>query len=95
MRIRNINGTSDNSCRCESWLKHWERYSGQRTNYCQANGCLKTDVVGAHVQKENSTDNNWYIYPLCNAHNQRASSSLEVRDSYNLVSANVSQTCGR
>ena len=94
MRIRNINGTSGNSCGCGSWLKHWERFSGQRTEFCQAKGCLNGDIVGAHVQKEASTDNGWYIYPLCNAHNQRTSTSLEVSDNYHLVSANVAQTCG-
>ncbi len=25
MKIKNINGTSDNTCTCGSWLKHWEK----------------------------------------------------------------------
>lgn len=92
MKIKNINGTSQNKCVCGSWLSHWEKYSGQKTTYCIEKSCTKTDLVGAHVQKANSTDNNWYILPLCKAHNQ-ATSELEVSDLYKLVSANKKLTC--
>ena len=51
--------------------------------------------MGAHVQKGGtSTDQKWYIYPLCKAHNQQTG-ELEVSDSYRLVSANKSETCGK
>ena len=30
-----------------------------------------SDLVGAHVQKANSSDKSWYITPLCKACNQR------------------------
>ena len=94
MKIKNINGTSDNICKCNSWISHWKKFSGQTTDYCQANGCVKTDLVGAHVQKGGgSTDQNWYIYPLCNAHNQ-STGELDVSNSFILVSANVKETCG-
>ncbi len=92
MKLKNINGTSDTTCSCGSWLKHWQKFSGQTTDYCQVNGCTKKDVVGAHVQKANSSDNKWYIYPLCNTHNQ-ATGELDVSDSYTLVSANKKETC--
>lgn len=94
MQITNINGTADNQCTCGSWLKHWEKYSGQTTDYCQANGCLNKDIVGAHVQLANSIDKKWYIYPLCNKHNMHTG-ILEVSNSYKLVSANKSETCGK
>lgn len=95
MKVKNINGTSDNTCKCDSWLKHWETYSKQTTSKCQAKDCDNTDVVGAHVQKGgNSTDKSWFIYPLCNKHNKH-SGELEVNSSYELVSANVSETCGK
>jgi len=52
MKIRNINGTSQTTCKCGSWLKHWENFSGQvKPSYCPASGCLRTDLLGAHVQK--------------------------------------------
>ena len=39
-------------------------------------------------------DTKRYIYPLCTMHN-RSSLSLEVSDSYKLVSANTAETCER
>lgn len=94
MKIKNINGTSQTTCVCGSWLNHWGNFSGQTVTYCPASGCLNTDMVGAHVQKANSSDEKWYIYPLCNAHNQ-STATLEVSDSYKLVSANKKETCER
>ena len=92
MKIKNINGTSQTTCACGSWLKHWEKFSGQSVIYCPATSCLQKDLVGAHVQKSDSPDNKWYIFPLCSAHNQ-STGVLEVSDSYNLVSANKKETC--
>lgn len=93
MKIRNINGTSDTKCRCGSWLAHWKKFSGQYIEYCQANGCIKKDLVGAHVQEgDGSTDQKWYIYPLCVDHNSY-NGELDVSDSYELVSANKKETC--
>lgn len=95
MRIRNINGTSQNVCKCGSWLRHWERFSGQKVpSYCPVPNCYESELVGAHVQKESQTDNNWYIFPLCKKHNAAAEKFLEVSGSYALVSANISKTCG-
>lgn len=95
MKIKNINGTTDNACKCGSWLKHWEKFSNQSTGFCQAEQCTRTDVVGAHVQKGgSSSDQKWYIYPLCKEHNQYKD-ELEVSDTYKLVSANVNETCGQ
>ncbi len=94
MKVNNIDGTSDNSCNCGSWLDHWENYSGQSMpTYCSEKNCTKKPEVGAHVQKDSSYDKDWYIIPLCSGHNKKAT-SLEVVDSVVLVSANKSQTCG-
>jgi len=97
MKIKNINGTSQTTCACGSWLKHWEKFSGQSVpKYCPVitnhPGCTKKDLAGAHVRKYASSDEKWYIYPLCNAHNQ-STGVLEVSDSYKLVSANKKETC--
>jgi hypothetical protein len=51
-------------------------------------------VVGALVQKDSNTDNNWYIIPVCNKHNKEAA-IIEIYPGTNLVSANVSKTCGK
>jgi len=96
MKIKNINGTSDNTCKCSSWLNHWEKFSGQAIpTYCPEKACTQKPEVGAHVQKDSSTDNNWYIVPLCKKHNGETGKSLEISDSIKLASANVSNTCGK
>ncbi len=96
MRVKNINGTSDNTCKCGSWLEHWKKFSSQTlSSYCSEVKCTKKPEVGAHVQKDNSTDTNWYIVPFCNTHNGETGKSLDIVDSVKLVSANVSETCGR
>lgn len=93
IKVRNINGTSDYKCKCGSWLDHWKNYSRQEIpTYCSEATCTGKDLVGAHVQKDSFFDNNWYIIPLCNKHNQ-SSSSLSVVDSTTFVSANRSETC--
>jgi len=94
MKVTNINGTSDNTCKCGSWLAHWKKFSGQSITFCPVENCLEKDLVGAHVQKDSTTDHNWYILPLCKTHNAKGK-SLTVSDSYKLVSANVSETCGK
>lgn len=96
MKVTNINGTSQNTCKCGSWLQHWKNFSGQSLpSYCPEEKCTRKPEVGAHVQKANSLDNNWYIIPLCTTHNAMHGSSITVSDSVKLVSANVSETCGK
>jgi hypothetical protein len=45
-KIKNINGTSDNDCSCGSWMKHWEKFSGQTTQFCTEKSCIGKDLVG-------------------------------------------------
>ena len=95
VKITNINGTSDTACKCGSWLNHWKNFSGQIIpTFCPIYLCYNKELVGAHVQKANSTDNNWYIVPLCNEHN-RSKSDLEISTDIKLVSANKKETCER
>jgi hypothetical protein len=95
MKLNNINGTSDLSCKCYSWFEHWKRFSGQTVEYCPVESCLtKNDLVGAHVQKDSYLDTDWYIAPLCKKHNAETGKSLNVPDWLKLASANVSKTCG-
>jgi len=95
MKVRNINGTSDNTCKCVSWLNHWKKYGGTSQNpFCACSTCYSSAEVGAHVQKDNALDQAWYIIPLCQKHNLKAE-SLMIGDSTTLVSANVNKTCGK
>ncbi len=96
MKVKNINGTSTNICKCGSWLDHWKKFSGESLpTYCPEVKCIQKPEVGAHVQKDSSADTNWYIIPLCRTHNGETGKSLDVSDATKLVSANVSQTCGK
>ena len=92
MRVKNINGTSQNVCKCGSWLQHWRNYSGQQATICRASGCSRSDLAGAHVQKDVNYDNNWYIVPFCIMHN-RSTYSVELVYGTALVSANKKLTC--
>ena len=96
MKVNNINGTGPNTCKCGSWLDHWKKFSGQSLPaYCPEVNCTQKPEVGAHVQKDSHYDTNWYIVPLCKACNGKTGKSLEISDSVKLVSANVSETCGK
>jgi hypothetical protein len=93
MKVNHINGTSGNTCKCGSWLRHWRKHGGSLPqSYCAEKSCMKTQEVGAHVQKD--SDSSWYIVPLCQGHNAQTGSSIELMDGTTLVRANVSLTCG-
>ncbi len=94
MKVKNIKGTSDNTCNCDSWLDHWKYFGGGALpSSCSNINCNSKPEVGAHIQKENSYDTNWYIIPLCSGCNQ-LSEALEV-GSVILVSANTKETCAK
>ncbi len=84
---------SRESCTCGSWLKHWERFSEQTTQYCQVIGCLNRDVVGALVQIAGGYDKNGYVYPMCRKHS-RSVEELEISETFALVPAEPRLTCG-
>jgi len=55
IKVKNINGTSDNSCQCSSWLEHWKIFSKINDRVtCVKNFCMKEADVGAHVQKSDN-----------------------------------------
>ncbi len=91
-RVKNINGTSQYACSCGSWLKHWEKISKEKSNYCSEATCINKASVGSHVQKVSVYDSSWYIVPLCDSHN-KSSGNLDIRNT-TLISASKSKTCG-
>ena len=96
MKVKNIKGTSEKTCNCGSWLDHWTKFSGQQLpQSCREIRCAQKPEVGAHVQKADSTDSKTYIVPLCKTHNAETDKTLEIMDSTVLVSANISETCGK
>jgi hypothetical protein len=88
--FRNVSGTSNDTCRCGSWLEHYKRYSGQSLLRCAVEGCGEWATDGAHVQQHplNPFVDNTYILPFCHAHNM-APGWLQVPDSYSAIPARV------
>ncbi len=70
MYVVNLTDTSDEKCGCDSWIKHWERFTGREAVICLATGCKKRPDVGAHVKVSGYNDDTPYIVPLCADHNQ-------------------------
>lgn len=97
MEVKNINGMDDNTCKCASWLDHWKNFGEGRfiPAFCPVRKCLEKPEIGARVQKDGFTDDSWYIVPLCKLHNGKTGESISISDLVELVSANVSSTCGK
>lgn len=95
MKVRNLVGTSPNVCSCGSWLDHWSKLSRQIAYRCFVNGCASPHTVDGHVQISTGSDRNWYIVPLCIGCNNKQGQELDIWDGAALVSANVSETCGK
>jgi hypothetical protein len=94
MKIKNIVGTTGKTCACDSWLSHWEKFSGKTAGPCGVLNCNEKATVGAHVRRVDGYDYSAYIYPLCAGCNQ-ATWELTAWDGYPLVSADPSKTCER
>ncbi len=93
-KVKIFNGTSDNSCKCDSWLNHWEKFSGLKADLCSEINCVKMEVVGTHVIKLNSDDRKCYIIPLCKEHSHLFQ-EIKIDNSVELVSANTNKTCAK
>jgi hypothetical protein len=85
MKLKNLTGTSTETCNCDSWLDHWEKYAERKAGACGVLTCNNTADVGAHVRKYGDNDYTPYIYPLCSGCNQ-SSEVLDAWDGYPLVS---------
>lgn len=95
MKVKNLNGTSQNICKCGSWLQHWKNFGSSMTDDCVANGCSNKAEVGGHVKMGNPSSMGWYIVPLCKSCNGKLGQELYIADNTELVSANISETCGK
>lgn len=74
--IKNTTGRKPNDAK--SWLEHWSKNSYGTSKVCAHVGCNRTDVVGAHVKESGSSDNHWYIVPLCRGHNHPSVTTLDL-----------------
>ncbi|MDB5284619.1 MAG: hypothetical protein JWO06_3694 [Bacteroidota bacterium] len=93
MKVRNV-AVGNLTCKCNNWLEHWCRYGGGFVpKNCSEKSCNNSDLVGAHVQKNDSLDNQTYIIPLCTAHSHQRE-VMTIMDSRALALANPDKTCG-
>jgi len=92
MEVKNCNSPAIKDCQCGSWLNHWTRISGSMVRMCIVKGCNNFDMVGSHIQKVDSEDQDIYIIPLCKKHSE-SDEVLEIFNDIPLVSANVKTTC--
>ncbi len=94
MRVKNVNCNREAGCTSSVWLDHWKKFSCQPIpTYCPEENCLNSPEAGVLVQLADSSDDTWYVVPLCLSHNGATNRTLEIRDFITLVSADACQTC--
>ena len=98
VKIKNAVGTSDRECECDSWLDHWEIFSGDIADTCAVAGCDNEAEMGAHITRPNASHDGYrthlYIIPMCYSHNGKRGKELTSKGNIKFVWANVSNTCG-
>lgn len=92
MLVKNLNYTGTKSCKCASWLEHWEKASGTKAGKCVSEKCNQKATRGGHIIRVGSEDRNHYIIPICASCNALESVYM-IPDNSFLGSANVSKTC--
>ncbi len=96
MRVRIIDGVSQITCLCGSWLQHWLNFSQlPLPAYCAELRCLQQPTVGALVRMEPDSAGRWYVVPLCYGHSALTGESIEISWSAVPVPANPTETCSR
>lgn len=73
-KVRNLREGS----RDGNWIKYWENATGLKASLCKNTRCYKSATDGAHVQLVNSSNNKWYIVPLCHVCNCQFGQELTV-----------------
>jgi hypothetical protein len=101
--VINLKGTSWKNCSCGSWIKHWEKFSGEIADECSVEGCNEPAVLGAHIKFHDTLvkpkdgedlSNKHFIVPMCYSHNNQTV-VLTLKKGVIIVKANKSETCGQ
>ena len=61
-----------------SFKEFWTYRRSRWPAVCACFNCNNAAEVGAHVKKAGTSDNSWYIVPLCKYHNNQFGQELEV-----------------
>lgn len=90
---KSIEGSGDNKCKCGSWKKHWEKFSGvEFPKKCSVDGCNAEAEDGSHMINTYDSDR-WWIVPTCHKCNTTYDKEMTLKDNTIIVSANRSITC--
>lgn len=90
MKVKNIHSGGNRKIPdgYTSWLNYWmERKGVSDTPNCANKACSRMAEHGGHIKKVGSTDNTWYIVPLCVNCNEDKDLEFETESS-NLVPIN-------
>jgi hypothetical protein len=87
MRVKNLNRATQTKCKASSWLAHWEKITGQNASLCFVKDCIDQPSAGGLVQKDGSSDQNWYVVPLCDHCSKKTGQDLDIWDLATLVPA--------
>ncbi|MGF1764398.1 hypothetical protein [Aliivibrio kagoshimensis] len=91
MKVKNIKAINHEN-ESVSWLHHWQEFSEAKLGMCVERSCISLATVGTHVQKSESSDDGWYIVPLCKAHSKKIGEELKLFGNP-LVPANMDALC--
>jgi hypothetical protein len=80
IKVKNLRGTDDSPVPSgyKSWIDYWKKKTGRNYPDCAVYGHHHKADVGAHVQKADSSDNRWYIVPVCYSINNQHGASFYV-----------------
>jgi len=93
---KNKGRTSERSEKCKNcgpWKEHFKKVSDKEwPSECSVSECNEEPTDGAHmIQNNNGIE---YIVPSCRRHN-KAEGELTLKDRFNVVHANVEETCSK
>lgn len=93
--VKHIRGSSEVSpkCKCGSWIKHWEKFSGKTRDKCSVVGCTEAAMKGAHIKIVDGTISSWYIMPVCESHNPPTNNEATVKSNTVFVPVRKDLTC--
>lgn len=87
-KVINIDLPEGEKCACENWLDHWMHVGGRTVpTFCPVAGCMNKLEFGSTVRKENSSDSEGYVVPLCKEHAAQRGVALTISDKISLVLA--------
>ena len=94
IEVQHIKGSSRlPKCKCGSWIKHWEKFSGKTRDKCSVVGCTEDAMKGAHIEFVDGNISRWYIMPVCESHNPPTNEEVTVKSNTVFVPVRKDLTC--